>query len=283
MAGPQRRVRHHTMQRSDATQACVTRGRQSGRWQRRAARPPCARATGWRTMPPMRHLPHLLAALWLTACTTPAPPPPADARAAEAPLAEPAPDAVRYQVASARSDVRFVVYRAGRLAALGHNHVIRAGQVNGQIALAPTLSQSSFSLRLPVTQFTVDPPDARHDEGEGFEVQPSADAIAGTRRNMLGARVLDADNYPTVRIDAVAVQGALPTVDATVRLRLREVSRDVRVPVTVVQSDHELIATADFKIRQTDFGITPMSVFGGALQVADAVTVRMRLVATRAP
>ena len=234
-------------------------------------------------MPFMRHLPRLLAALWLTACTTPAPPPPADARAAVTPLAAPAPDAVRYQVASARSDVRFVVYRAGRLAALGHNHVVVARQVGGEIALAPDLTRTQFSLRLPVASFEVDPPEARRDEGEGFEVQPSAEAIAGTRRNMLGPRVLDAEHHPEVAIDAVTVHGALPTPTVTVRLTLRGVARDVDMPVTVAQNGNTLTATASFDIRQTDFGITPMSVFGGALQVADAVTVRMRVVATRQP
>lgn len=234
-------------------------------------------------MPFMRHLPRLLAALWLTACTTPAPPPPADAPAAVTPLAAPAPDAVRYRVASARSDIRFVVYRTGRLAALGHNHVIVARQVDGEIALAPDLTRTQFSLRLPVAAFEVDPPEARRDEGEDFAVQPSAEAVAGTRRNMLGEHVLDAEHHPEVRIDAVAVRGALPTPTVTVRLTLRGVARDVDVPVTVARDGDSLTATADFDVRQRDFGITPMSVFGGALQVADAVTVRMRIVATRQP
>ena len=231
----------------------------------------------------MRRLTTLLIALWLAACTTPAPPPPADTRAPVAPLAVPAPDALRYRVASARSDVRFVVYRAGRLASLGHNHVIVARQIDGEVALAPDLTRTQFSLRLSVAAFAVDPPEARRDEGEGFAVQPSAEAVAGTRRNMLGERVLDAATHPEVRIDAVAVRGALPTPTVTVRLTLRGVARDVEVPVTVARDDDTLTATAAFDIRQTDFGITPMSVLGGALQVADAVTVRMRLVATRQP
>ncbi|MCZ4306097.1 YceI family protein [Zoogloeaceae bacterium G21618-S1] len=231
----------------------------------------------------MRTLSILLLALALSACGTPAVAPLAPADTPRPPLLQAAANAQRYTVVSERSDIRFVVYRAGRLAALGHNHVIRAAEVRGHIALVPTLSRSSFSLRLPVAQFEVDPVDARRDEGDGFEVQPSKDAMAGTRRNMLGTRVLDAENHPTVNIDAVALHGTLPTLDTTVRLTLRGVSRDVRVPVSVIQNDHELIATADFEIRQTDFGITPMSVFGGALQVADAVKVRMRIVAMRTP
>lgn len=234
-------------------------------------------------MASMRRLPRLLITLWLAACTTASPPPPADARAPAAALAVPAPDALHYRVASEHSAVHFRVYRAGRLAALGHNHVIVARQIEGEIALAPDLARTQFSLRLPVAAFEVDPPEARRDAGKGFEVQPSAEAIAGTRRNMLGARVLDAEHHPVLRIDAVAVHGALPTPAVTVRLTLRGMARDVDVPVTVAQDGDTLTATAAFDIRQTDFGITPMSVLGGALQVADAVTVRMRIVATRMP
>ncbi|MBT0962427.1 YceI family protein [Denitromonas iodatirespirans] len=231
----------------------------------------------------MRLLLIFLLPLWLAACTTPAPPLPADTRAPVAPLAVATPEAAHYRVAGERSAVRFVVYRAGRLATLGHNHVIVARQIEGEIALAPDLTRTQFSLRLPVAAFEVDPPEARRDEGEDFAVQPSAEAVAGTRRNMLGERVLDAEHHPEVRIDAVAVRGALPTPTVTVRLTLRGVARDVDMPVTVARDGDSFTATADFDIRQTDFGITPMSVLGGALQVADAVTVRMRIVATRQP
>ncbi|QID16281.1 YceI family protein [Nitrogeniibacter mangrovi] len=198
------------------------------------------------------------------------------------PLASAPADAARYAVDAARTRIRFIVRRAGTLARLGHNHVIIARQVTGVVALAPALRRSTVSLRLPVAGFEVDPPEARAALGEGFEPVPDA-AVAGTRRNMLGERVLDATRYPAVRVDTVAVEPGPDAVHLTVRITLRGVSRDLRVPVDFVRQGDTLEARAQFEIRQTDFGMTPLAVLGGALQVADAVTVRLHLVAVRRP
>ncbi|MCK7501930.1 MAG: YceI family protein [Comamonadaceae bacterium] len=67
----------------------------------------------------------------------------------------------------------------------------------------------------------------------------------------------------------------------TLRIKLRGVERDITVPVAIDHRDGQLAVTAVFEIKQTDFGITPLSVLGGALQVADTVRVRMRVVAQR--
>ena len=53
---------------------------------------------------------------------------PGDARPAHA-----AADIRHYTISSQDSDIRFLVYRAGLLAALGHNHVIRAQTVHGSV------------------------------------------------------------------------------------------------------------------------------------------------------
>ncbi len=48
----------------------------------------------------------------------------------------------------------------------------------------------------------------------------------------------------------------------------------------MVRSGNEFAASGDLMLRQTDFGITPLSVLGGALQVQYAVAVRFSI---RAP
>lgn len=197
---------------------------------------------------------------------------------ASVPLATPVPDATRFVVDAAASRVRFVVRRAGTLARLGHNHVILARRIEGEIALAPELTRSTVTLRLPVDGFEVDPPAERAALGEGFEPVPEQ-AVIGTRRNMLGPRVLDASRHATVRIDTVAVVEYGDALSITLRIRLREVSRDLTVPVAFTREGDTLSATAAFEIRQSDFGITPLSVLGGALQVDDGVSVRLRIVA----
>lgn len=218
--------------------------------------------------------------LFLVACQSP--PEPRATPVATLPALPAAPAAAtRYAVRSDLSDVRFLVYRAGPLAALGHHHAIQAGTITGEIRLADDFHRSSFSLALPVADFQVDPRAARQAEGAEFAVLPDAEAIAGTARNMRGAKVLDADNYPRITIRSVSVAGPEWAPDLTVRIALRGVERDLSVPVAIDRSGEQLAVTAVFEIRQTDFGIAPLSVLGGGLQVADGVKVRMRIVAVK--
>src|SRR5579859_5030962 len=116
---------------------------------------------------------------------------------ATAPLpALPVPGAVHYVVDADHSDLRFLVYRAGPLASFGHNHVIQAKQMSGDVYLASDLRSSGFTLTLPVSGFDVDAPEARAVEGPDFAKQPAAADIDGTRKNMLGPGLLDAEHYP---------------------------------------------------------------------------------------
>lgn len=184
-----------------------------------------------------------------------------------------------YSIREDLSDVRFLVYRAGPLASFGHNHVIRATQMQGDIYLGHDLQHSGFTLTLLVKGFQIDSPEARAVEGPDFAKQPSAQAIQGTYNNMLGAGELDAAAYPDIRIRSVGFAGPEWGPDATVRIELHGVQRDLTMPVALEHCGNQLIASGTFQIKQTDFGIRPFSILGGGLQVADTVKVRFHLVA----
>ncbi|MGH9353393.1 MAG: YceI family protein, partial [Terriglobia bacterium] len=186
---------------------------------------------------------------------------------------------VHYAVRADLSDVRFLVYRAGPLANFGHNHVIRAANIKGDIYLGQDLQHSGFTLTLPITDFQVDEPATRAVEGADFAQQPSTQAIQGTYKNMLSPAELDAAEYPDIRIRSVRFVGPYWGPDATVRIELHGVAHDLTVPIALEHSGERLIATGTFEIRQSDFGIQPFSILGGGLQVADTVKVRFRLVA----
>jgi len=53
----------------------------------------------------------------------------------------------------------------------------------------------------------------------------------------------------------------------------------MRLPVHVESAPGRVLVSGDFRLRQSDFGITPYSVMRGALAVQDELTVRYRLVA----
>lgn len=188
---------------------------------------------------------------------------------------------IQYIVSADLSDIRLLVYRAGALARLGHNHVVQARNIKGEIYLAPEIHNSRFSIEIPVKDLVVDSAGPRLDEGEEFSRQPDADAIAGTTRNMLGEKVLDAANYQTIKIDLLALNGPIWGLDATVRIKLHGVERDLVVPAMVENGNDKLVVSSVFSVSQKDFGIAAFSVLGGALQVADTVKIRMRIVAIK--
>ncbi|MEX0915663.1 MAG: YceI family protein, partial [Wenzhouxiangellaceae bacterium] len=65
----------------------------------------------------------------------------------------------------------------------------------------------------------------------------------------------------------------------TARIRLRDVVREVDVPVAVVRSGERLQAIGRFELLQSDFGIEPFSAAGGALRVSDRMQLRFRIAA----
>lgn len=190
-------------------------------------------------------------------------------------------NSIRYLVSADLSDIRLLVYRAGALARLGHNHVVQARNIKGEIHLAPEIHDSRFSLEIPVKDLEVDSAGPRSDEGADFSSNPDADAIAGTSRNMLGEKVLDAASYPSIKIDLLALSGPIWGLDATVRINLHGVVRELVVPAVVENRNDRLVVSSVFFVNQKDFGIVPFSVLGGALQVADTVRIRMRIVAIK--
>lgn len=224
-----------------------------------------------------------LALLGLTGCQTqPETPSTALQTSRVLPAENPPEDAVRYVIVPELTDVRFLAFRAGPLAKLGHNHVVQAKNVRGEILLAPDIHRSRFFMEIPVRDFQVDVEASRLAEGAEFLTQPDKEAIAGTARNMLGEKVLDVANYPTIEIQSIALIGPDWGMDALVKISMHGIERKTVVPIAVEHGRDNLIVTAIFSIKQSDFGILSMRALGGALRVEDMVKVRMRIVANKA-
>jgi polyisoprenoid-binding protein YceI len=188
-------------------------------------------------------------------------------------------DARRFEVEPDRSLVTILVYRAGTLAAAGHNHVVASHDVRGAIAFTPDVARSQFTLRMPVGTLTVDEPELRHAAGEEFVKDIPESAQQGTRRNMLSAAVLDAEHFPDVLLQAEGIEPAAGGALATVRITLRGETRTLAVPCRYEQKGDELLADGEFRLLQSDFGITPFTALLGAMRVQDEVTVRFRILA----
>lgn len=232
----------------------------------------------------------LLAAALLAGCGI-APAPLAQAPAAptnaEASAILPAATVAQYRSAVLRIDptasiIVVTVRRGGALARLGHDHVVASRQLEGLVA--PAAGRADLGFRLD--QLTVDEAELRTEAR--LDTQPSAEAIAGTRVNML-TRVLDAGRYPLVllHVDGApwppreAASSQAMTVPVTLSVTLHGVTRAIATEVVLEGSAGRLSASGTLQLRQSDFGITPMSVLGGAMTVQDTMELRYRLVARR--
>jgi hypothetical protein len=176
-----------------------------------------------------------------------------------------------------RSVVTMLVRRSGPLARLGHNHVITSAQESGRAWLGPDPRESGFEIRLPVVAFVVDDPGARLAAGAEFPGELPAEAREGTYRNMLRAEVLDGAGHPEVVVRAGRVSGTWQQPVVVARITLRGATREIEVPVELQRDAQSMLAKGALRIRQSDFGITPFSVGGGAIQVADEVDVRFEI------
>jgi polyisoprenoid-binding protein YceI len=211
-----------------------------------------------------------------TPAPRPAPPPAAVAAPAPAPAA-----GRHYRLDGAQSSLTILAYRAGPLARLGHNHVLIARTLEGELTLPADPAAARFRLAFPVATLALDEPAARAAEGETFASVPSAADVEGTRRNLLGPAVLDAATFPRITIagHGARADGALRAV-AVVTVRGREATVAVPVTLSTEAGSGALLAEGAFELRQSDLGLEPFSIGLGALQVRDALAIRFRLRAT---
>lgn len=178
-----------------------------------------------------------------------------------------------YDVDPAQSSLTVHVGKAGLFRFAGHEHEVTAPVGSGRIeADASDLARSSVTLSFRAADLRVtgrdEPPEDRP------KVQEA----------MVGPKVLDAARFPAIRFTSKTVAGrALPDGVHDLRiegdLELHGVTRRVTVPVRVRRSaDGTLSAEGTTVVRQTDFGIEPVSV-AGVVKVKNELGLTFRLLA----
>lgn len=185
-----------------------------------------------------------------------------------------------YAVDAASSAVRIHVFRAGRLAKVGHNHVLGLDRIDGRVFLpADGLSGAGVELGFRLDDLVIDKPEWRAALGAEFASRPSESDIAGTRANLLKA--VDGERFPAIAIRSKAVAGALPTLALQLAVSWHGRERLLDVPMRVERpgGDGPLRAVGSLVLRQSDFGIAPFSVLGGLLAIQDELTVDVDITA----
>ena len=178
-----------------------------------------------------------------------------------------------YTVDSGRSQVRVFVDKTGRMARAGHRHILSSNTVGGLIAQDRD-GMWQADLYLPVESFVVDDPRLRAEAGEGYASQIDGDDRAGTRANLLSDKVLDVTQYPFLKVrigPAELRQAPSLSFQATIRGVTRQIeARHTWEPQSRTVSGHATIV-------QSDFGMQPFSILGGAVGVGDALELQFEL------
>lgn len=219
--------------------------------------------------------------LTLSACRTspgtrPAPSPGAQSGASTVPAA-----ATHYAIDSQRSEVLVLVYRDGRLAQLGHNHVIAVRNLTGVVEATSDPAQTSFQMDFPVEDMSVDDAQLRAAQGADFESTVDEAAVAGTRDHMLGASLLRSKQYPRIHLQSEQIRSADDGLHIVTRITVRDTTAQAEIPASLQRTDDELTVSGEFDLTHAQLGLTPYSVALGALKVAERLHVRYRLVARR--
>jgi len=179
-----------------------------------------------------------------------------------------------FRVDSRESLVVIEVRRSGSLARLGHDHVVASREVVGYVAP----DEGRADLVVALARLGVDEPALRAEAG--LDTQPSESDIEGTRANML-EKVLEAEKFPFALIGVSGANARRGEVSLSVAITLHGHMRTLQVPAQIEADAEKVSVTGRLSFDQTDFGITPYSLLGGAIAVKNGVELRFRIRARR--
>lgn len=164
----------------------------------------------------------------------------------------------RQQIDAAKSRMQVRVYKTGLLSALGHDHTIEAPVAGG------SFSEADGAGDLRVSSATLKVVDEHISETDRAEIQ----------KTMLGSSVLDIQKYPEIEFRSTRVEKTAKGWLISGSLTLHGQTKPVKVQATE-ESRHYRGSVA---IKQTDFGITPVSAAGGSIKVKDEVRIEFDIV-----
>lgn len=188
---------------------------------------------------------------------------------------------MHYRIDGVRSQVLVLVRRDGSAAALGHSHVMSIHELSGDVWWVDDSARSVLSLQFPVTAIGVDEPEPRATQGPEYQDAISDAGIAGTREHMLAAELLDAMDFPIITLHATNLQRDDAGWHLTASITVRDHTASLDIPVSVQQSESELVASGAFTVTHTQLGLTAHSVMLGTLRVAEELPIQFNIVAER--
>ncbi len=186
-----------------------------------------------------------------------------------------------FRVDSDTSWLRVLAYPDGPLRRFGHHHVIAHRGISGTVGVAPDPLESTIKLEINVAGLEVDDPAMRELEGEDFSAEVPEKDIDGTRGNMLGEALLHADQFPTIQIQSISIEGSMPDVSIVTTVSVIGMENTVKFPVSIELADDSFVASGQLEITHGDLGLSPFTAMGGALSVRDLLVLKYQISGVR--
>jgi polyisoprenoid-binding protein YceI len=182
---------------------------------------------------------------------------------------------VRYEINPVLSRFTLKVHATGMFSAFGHSPTIVARDFSGQVTLADDRSgTTAMELRTKAASLTV-ADDVK--EADRLEIE-----------RLMRKDVLEVDRYPEITFTSTEVTGAAAgtgsfrvTIKGT--LALHGVSHPQQLDAQVNVMGDRLTANGQSKVRQSDYGIKPVSIAGGTLKLKDEIDLSFDIVARAKP
>jgi polyisoprenoid-binding protein YceI len=180
-------------------------------------------------------------------------------------------DGARYRIDAGQS--RFVVraFAGGFLSALAHDHTISIREFDGETDFTyGTVEPGSLQIRIKADSLAVTDKISEKDRQK----------IETTMRD----EVLEVSKYPEITFRSSGVS-ATKTGDAQYQARipgdvtLHGVTRPLTITAQLEFGDKVLHAKGAFVLKQSSFGIKPVSVAGGTIKVKDELKFTFDIVA----
>ena len=160
-------------------------------------------------------------------------------------------------------------------------HVVSLKDFTGTIHLQPKLAQSRVELDIPVDRLIVDDAAVRRQEGQDFANEPSQGDIAGTRTNMLSGALLNAGQFPAIKVTGPLDAKNSAMLDVSAQLAGHEIK--LTLPVTLKLEGDQLEASGEMELSHKQLGLKPFSALLGSLRVAEQMKFKYRIRARKEP
>ena len=162
------------------------------------------------------------------------------------------------QIDVQKSSITVRVYKTGLFSAFAHNHEIHA-----------PIQEGSLDETKRTVEFTVDAKQLRV-----LDPDASASDRIQVQANMQGAEVLDVGKFPGIRFSSTSVE---PNGAGKWKMLGNLTLHGQAHPVSVDVQGGSGHYTGSATLKQTDFGITPISIAGGSIKVKDEVRVEFEI------